>query len=170
MIVSDVDGVLTDGKIYLSGGPEETKSFCARDALPMEMAMRSGLKIIWFTGRKCAAVIRRSKEIDGDVKLLFKGELYKQKVNLLDLLYKEFKIKASEILYIGDDWNDLFLMKRVGVSVTPQNGSAENKKIADMVAKTKGGEGVMAEVIEIVMKTKGTWAKFIKGYTSDSLF
>ena len=170
LIVSDVDGVLTDGKIYLGGGSEELKSFCARDALPMEMAMRSGIKIIWFTGRKCGAVIRRSKEIDGDVKLLFKGDLYKQKINLLDVLCAEFKIKASEILYVGDDWNDLFIMRQVGVSVTPLDGSAENKNVADIVTKASGGDGVMAEVVEIVMRAKGTWPKFIKGYTSDFLF
>lgn len=170
LIVSDVDGVLTDGKIYLNGGPEELKSFCTKDALPMEMAMRSGIKIIWFTGRKCDAVIKRSKEIDGDINLLFKGDLYKQKVNLLDMLYHKFKVEAFEILYIGDDWNDLFIMRQVGVSVTPKNGSAENKRVADIITKVIGGYGVMAEIVEIVMRAKGTWAKFIKGYAADFLF
>lgn len=170
LIASDVDGVLTDGKIYLGGDSEEIKSFCARDALPMEMAMRSGLKIVWFTGRKCAAVIRRSKEIDGDVKLLFKGDLYKQKVNLLDLLASEFKVNASEVLYVGDDWNDLFIMGQVGLSATPQDGSAENKKVADIITKTNGGDGVMAEIVEMIMRAQGTWFKSIREYSSNFLF
>src|SRR3989344_5493513 len=128
LIVSDVDGVLTDGKIYLDGSTEESKAFSAKDAIPMEMAMRSGLKIVWFTGRKCQAVIRRSQEITG-VKLIFKGDLYWRRQNLFSQLIKVYKIKPAEILYIGDDLNDLFFMRQAGVAVTPQNGSVENKKV-----------------------------------------
>lgn len=170
LIVSDVDGVLTDGKIYLSDSPEELKSFYVRDSLPMKAAIRSGIKIIWLTGRKCRAVVRRSKEIDSSIRLLFRNDLFKQKRNLLDTISLEFKASTSEILYIGDDLPDLSIMRQVGVSVAPQNGSAENKKVADIVTKAIGGDGVIAEVVEMVMRAKGTWAKFIKEYYSHLLF
>ncbi len=170
VVVSDVDGVLTDGKIYLSGSSEEMKAFCTRDALRMEAAMRSGLKIVWFTGRKCRAVIKRSTEIQGGIYLLFKAELFEKKINLLDLLVKKYSVKPEEILYIGDDWNDLNIMINVGVSVTPRDGSYENKNIATIITKAKGGEGVMAEVLERVMKAKGTWNKYVKSYVSEFIY
>jgi len=166
LIVSDVDGVLTDGKVYLTGISEELKAFNTRDALRMEIALRSGLKIVWFTGRKCKTVVRRSKEIAGGIKLLFKAELYKKNINFLDMMVKEYNIKPIEILYIGDDWNDLYIMKQVGVAVTPHNGSAENKKIAHIITRVNGGNGVMAEVLEIIMREKGTWKKYTKEYIS----
>lgn len=170
LIVCDVDGVLTDGRIYLTGGPEEIKVFNSKDAMRLEVALKSGLYVIWFTGRKCAAVIQRSKEIIGGLKLIFKSDVYEAKSSLLKIVEKDFAVKSEEILYIGDDWNDLHLMGAVGVSATPRNGSTENKKIADIITKVDGGDGVAAEIVEKVMRAKGTWKKYVEEYTSQFIY
>lgn len=170
LIVCDVDGVLTDGRIYLTGGPEEIKVFNNRDAMRLEAAMRSGLYIVWLTGRKCAAVIQRSKEIIGGVNLIFKSDIYATKSSFLEIVEKKYNVKPEEIMYVGDDWGDLYLMNKVGLAVTPSNGSAENKKIADIVTVARGGEGVAAEIIEMVMRAKGTWEKYTQEYISQFIY
>src|SRR3989344_6806484 len=107
LIISDVDGVLTEGKLYLTE-EEEIKVFNAKEALRIEAAQRSGLKIIWITGRKAKATIRRSKELN--VPLIFKQDVAKLKIPVLDFLKKKYRVGSKEMLYIGDDWGDLFLM------------------------------------------------------------
>ncbi|MBI2670115.1 MAG: HAD-IIIA family hydrolase [Candidatus Yanofskybacteria bacterium] len=169
VIVTDVDGVLTDGKIYLSDHPEETKAFWAKDKPRMMVAMRSGLKIAWFTGRKCAAVIRRSKEVTG-VRLVFKAELIEQKIDFFEFMKKEYDASPENIMYIGDDWCDLHVMKQVGVAMTPEDGSNENKKIAHIITKSKGGCGAVSEAIEILMTAQGTWCKYVEWYASSFAF
>lgn len=168
LIVSDVDGVLTEDKINLPGMGEEIKIFNAKDALRIEAAQRSGLKIIWITGRKAKATIRRSKELN--VPLSFKQDVAKLDTPFLDVLKKKYRVGPKEILYIGDDWGDLFLMKQVGVSATPKNGSPENKAIADIISSRNGGDGVIAEVIEMVMRANGTWEKYIREYIAKYIY
>ena len=155
LIVSDVDGVLTDGMIRLVGD-EEMKVFNGKDAMRIDMLIRSGIPLVWVTGRKCKAVIERSKELN--VHLIFKKDLHDKKISLVKELNKIFGTSQEEALYIGDDWGDLFLMKQFGLSATPRNGSKENKKIADIITDAEGGNGVMAELIEKVMR----WQLFFK--------
>lgn len=168
LIVSDVDGVLTEDKIYLPGEGEEIKAFNAKDALRIETAQRSGLKVVLVTGRRAKATVRRSKELN--VPLIFKQDIAKLKTPFLDVLKRKYRANPKEILYIGDDWGDLFLMKRVGVSATPKNGSPENKAIAHIVSSRNGGEGVVAEVIEMVMRTNGTWEKYTQEYIAKFIY
>lgn len=168
LIVSDIDGVLTDGKIYFSGDPEEIKCFNSKDAPRIATALRSGLKMVWLTARRCAAVVRRAGELKVD--LVFKQELKEKNLKFLEEMQKRYNVKPEEILYCGDDWSDLFLMKQVGVAVTPADGSAENKEIADIITKAEGGQGVAAEVMEIVMRAKGTWKKYSEQYISELIY
>lgn len=166
LIASDVDGVLTDGRVRLVG-EEELKVFNGKEAMKIDMVIRSGIPVVWVTGRKCVAVIKRGKELN--VPVIFKHELEVKKLSLAQDFKKTYGVSENEVLYVGDDWGDLFLMTHFGVSATPRDGSTQNKKIADIVTKTKGGEGVLAEVIEMVMKAKGTWAKYLAEYTEHFL-
>lgn len=162
LIVSDVDGVLTDGKIIIDKDGGEIKTFFNRDGTRVDIALASGLSIILVTGRKGGAVLKRSQELN--LPILYKADFAKNNTPLLDLLVKKYSITTQEILYIGDDWTDIFYMTQVGVSVTPSNGSLENQQIASITTKAKGGEGVLAEVIELVMKERGTWQTHIDKY------
>lgn len=159
LIISDVDGVLTDGKIYLSRS-DEIKAFSVKDGTRINAALRSGIKVFFITGRECRAVIRRSKEFKG-VRLFFKERIGERPTLLLEKIKKEEKISSSEILYIGDDLNDLYIMSRVGVSVVPRDGASENKRVADIITQAKGGEGVVGEVIEMVMKEQKKWSDYV---------
>jgi len=159
LIVSDVDGVLTDGKIFLDTRGEEMKVFNARDAFRIEVWLKSGHKMVWFTGRKSAGVIRRAKDLGVD--LVFKADL---RDGLFNYLKQKYQITPGQVLYVGDDWSDLYYMDNVGVAVTPANGSAENKKVSDTITKAKGGEGVLAEVIELTMRAQGTWDQIVGTY------
>jgi 3-deoxy-D-manno-octulosonate 8-phosphate phosphatase (KDO 8-P phosphatase) len=167
LIASDVDGVLTDGKIRLVGD-EELKVFNGKEAMKIEMLIRSGIPLVWVTGRKCAAVTRRSKELGVD--LLFKKDLQEKGISLPKELEKTYKVKPEEVMYVGDDWGDLFLMQQFGLSATPNDGSIENRKIAKIVTKANGGEGVLAELIEVVMKAQKTWNKYLDEYTAHFLY
>lgn len=168
LLLFDVDGVLTDGKIYLIGETEEMKAFYCKDFPRIAAALRSGLKVLLFTGRKTPAVARRAKELNADI--IFKRELKEQNIALYDELKKRYNVNANQVMYTGDDWNDLHLMSQAGVAVTPQNGSAENKKIAHIVTKVNGGAGVAAEIIETLMKAQGTWNKHRDEYLNELKF
>jgi len=153
IIVSDVDGVLTDGKLYLLGQEEEIKVFFSKDEPRVVIALKSGLRVLLVTARKCKAVVRRAEEMK--VELMYKDELKEKK--FLDVIKEKYGLEAGEIAYIGDDWSDLYLMEQVGVAITPYDGSNENKKVAHIITEAKGGGGVMAEAIEKIMKAQGTW-------------
>ena len=165
MVIFDVDGVLTDGKLYLSDNPEETKVFYAKDGVRTEIALWSGLKIIWLTGRKCVAVERRARELKVD--LLYKQDIKEQGRPLFEVLKERFQVTREEILYMGDDWTDLHLMREAGIAATPFDGSKENRNIAHIVTESKGGEGAVTEVIEIVMKAQGNFDKYLQKYLEE---
>lgn len=168
LIIFDVDGVLTDGKIYLPGDSEELKVFYAKDFPRLQAALRSGLKIVFFTGRKGNAVIRRAKEFT--IPVIFKRDLKDQRISLYEEIKKRYNIEPESVMYVGDDWNDLYYMKQAGISVTPADGSNENKQIADIITRTNGGHGVAAEIIEKVMKAQKTWDNEVGKYFSELLF
>lgn len=162
LIVSDVDGVLTDGKIYLVG-KEEMKAFSVRDASPMEVARQAGIRFLFITSRKCDAVIKRAEELKTD--LVFKMDVKAAGGDLISYLKTKYSVSPEEVLYVGDDWSDLFSMKTFGVSATPANGTPENKAIALIVTKANGGEGVLRELIEIVLRAQGVWEKYLAFFT-----
>src|SRR3989344_4207826 len=168
LIVSDVDGVLTDGKIYLSEGCGEIKVFSAKDAIRIEVAVKSGIKMLLITARKGPGVMRRAEELGADI--VFKQDLQQENLSLLTEVKRKFNIEPEEILYVGDDWNDLYSMKQVGVSATPANGSSENREIADIVTEEQGGEGVVSELVEKVMRAQGTWEQYSKEYLSKLMY
>ncbi len=164
VIVSDVDGVLTDGVIRLVGD-DELKAFCGKDAPRIASWLRAGGKMTLFTARKCTAVERRAQELKID--LLYKPDLKESKRDLFDVVREKYDASPEEILYMGDDWSDLHYQKRCGVAVVPADGSDENKKLAHIVTKALGGQGVAAEAIELVMRAQGTWDTHVEKYLAE---
>ncbi len=161
LIISDVDGVITDGRIHLLGD-KEIKVFSVRDASPIEMALRAGLKFLLFTSRKSDSIIKRAQELNVD--LAFKGDVKAQGGDLPAFVKERYGVTPEEVLYVGDDWSDLHSMTLFGLSATPGDGAPENKAIATIVTSAKAGEGVLREVIEMVMKAQETWDKFLVEY------
>ena len=161
LIISDVDGVLTDGRIYLLGR-EEIKSFSVRDASPIEMAQRSGIKFMLFTSRKSEAIKKRAEEMGTD--LVFKTDVKAAGGDIVAFVKEKYGVSADEVLYVGDDWSDLYVMTTFGVAVAPSNAAPENLAVADIVTKAAGGQGVLREIVQTVMLAQGTWDTYLAEY------
>ena len=146
IIVTDVDGVLTDGGIFYSKTGEIMKKFHTRDGMAIELLRNNNIKTIFMSRENSQIVKERAKKINPA--LTFFGILNKEK--LLGKICKKFKIAKNEIAYIGDDVNDLKIMELVGLSATPNDG------IAHYICKRKGGEGVLREVADLILNSKKT--------------
>ncbi len=144
LIVLDVDGCLTDGKIIYSNSGDETKNFNVKDGLAISSWIRLGHQAAIITGRRSELVERRARELG--ITHLYQG--IKDKAQLLNTLSEELNIPLRNMAAMGDDLNDYKMLSVVGVSFTPQNGSKHLKSVVKRVCKADGGEGAVREMIE----------------------
>lgn len=158
LIVLDVDGCLTNGEIIYSSDGVETKNFNVKDGLAISSWIKIGYYVAIITGRDSTIVERRAKELG--IKYLFQGINDKEKV-LQDLM-KSLELKDNEVAAIGDDLNDLRMLKRVGRSFTPNNGVKEIKEIVDTILFSKGGYGAVREMIDILIDENGLRDDFLE--------
>jgi len=147
-LVLDVDGVFTDGNVYVSGDGELAKSFSLRDGMGLEIARDSGLEIIVMTSENSPIVDQRMNKLK--INYYFKG--IKDKYSLLTKIGDDMGIKRNEIAYIGDDVNDMANMLSVGWGFAPFNATEEIKHRADFVLHEKGGDKAIREGIEMIFK------------------
>lgn len=163
-VILDVDGVLTDGGIYVApDGSELFKPFFARDGLAITRARKVGLKTAIITGRASSIVVNRAKELRID--LVYQGSLDKREA------YADIKAKTGlsdeEIAYIGDDIVDLPILRQVGLPCAVGDAVSEVKEIAQIIAAQPGGRGAVREVYEIILKTQGLWDQFLTAFQDD---
>lgn len=144
LIVLDVDGCLTDGKIIYTSTGDESKNFNVKDGLAISSWIRLGHQAIIITGRHSQLLERRAKELG--ITQLHQG--VKDKAALLINLAEELNIPLRKMAAIGDDLNDYKMLAMVGVSFTPKNGSKHVKSIVNRVCETNGGDGAVREMIE----------------------
>lgn len=147
IVLTDVDGVLTDGGMYYSAKGDIMKKFHVRDGMGVTLLRKNNIPSIIVTKEKNEIVKQWSKKMKID-KLLM-GITTKETV--LEKICKEYNVKSSEVCYIGDDVNDIGLLKLVGLSVTPSDGIIEAQKISDYVCKNKGGNGVFREIANMIL-------------------
>ncbi len=147
LFVTDVDGVLTDAGMYYSENGEELKKFNTRDGKGIELLRKSGIKTALITSEESKIVESRAKKLGFDY--IFQG--VSNKVDVLNKLSLESKISLDEVAYIGDDINDLDVLKVVGFSSCPFDAMKQNREIVHYVCKLKGGEGCVREFIEKVI-------------------
>ena len=150
LLITDVDGVLTDGGMYYSKNGEILKKFNARDGMGVELLRNNKIPVVIITGEKSQIVLSRAKKLL--IKEVFIG--IKKKELLLPKICKKYKIKKNNVVYIGDDINDLNIMQQVGLSVSPKDGISIVKKKSNYVCKVKGGEGVLREVADMIISFK----------------
>ncbi len=150
ILVSDVDGVLTDSGAYYSGDGIELKKFNIRDGMGMVLLRKAGYKIAIVTTENTKIVEKRAERLQVDD--LIQGSY--NKMEAIEKLIAKYSLKWEEIAFIGDDINDIVVMKKVGFSATPANATAINKKIADYVTKTNGGYGAVREVCDLFLDLK----------------
>jgi len=153
LLIMDVDGVLTDGKIIIDSDGRETKFFDVQDGFGLVMLRRAGLKTAILSARASRVISHRAKDLKID-------RVYQDAYPKIDFYRKAlrtFRLKDEEVCFIGDDLPDVEVLKRVGFAVSVPNGTPEAKQVAHYVTKNRGGEGAVREVIELIMKAQGVW-------------
>ena len=158
LVLLDVDGTLTDGGIYRGNNGEEFKRFNVKDGYAIVNAQKLGIEFGIITGRKSELVEVRAKELK--IKYLYQG--ISEKTVILEEIMKKDGLSKEEIAYMGDDLNDLLIMKKVGLSGTPKDAVDEVIQVADFVSKKNGGSGAVREFIEHILKKDGKWEIFLK--------
>ena len=151
MLLLDVDGVLTDGGIILIGADTEAKRFDVQDGMGIGLARMAGLKVGIVTARSSEVVQRRAQELG--IEEVFQGA--GRKSDVLDLLLEGHEIKASQVAYIGDDIQDVPIMKRVGIPIAVQNAVQAVKDCSVYVTGSCGGHGAVREATEWLLDLRG---------------
>jgi len=150
LIITDVDGVLTDGGMYYSEKGEIMKKFNTKDGMAVEILHKNSIKTVFLTRENSKIAKSRAKKVKAD-------GIYvnvKNKEKYLNKICKKFSVKPNEISYIGDDVNDIKIINKIGFSSCPNNAVNDVKKIVNYICKTNGGEGVLREITEIILKNK----------------
>ncbi len=163
LLLMDVDGVLTDGRIWLQSWPDgtahEIKGFSAYDGAGLKLARAGGLRTGVITGRTSAAVAKRAKEVE----LEFVAQGRSEKLPAYEEILRAAKVSDAEVAYIGDDIPDLPVLARVGLAIAVANAVPEVKRAADYVTKASGGNGAVREVVELLLKSQSKWTSVLKG-------
>ena len=163
LFLCDVDGVLTDGSIFI-GGEREFKRFNIRDGLGLVLARRAGLKVGWVSARPSPATTLRADELKIDF-LVQQGDNISKTAAIEELLARE-KLNWGDVCFVGDDIIDLGPLTRAGFSVAVGDAVPEAKAAAHFVTKAVGGRGAVREAVEMILKAQGKWQPFLKQYAA----
>jgi 3-deoxy-D-manno-octulosonate 8-phosphate phosphatase (KDO 8-P phosphatase) len=156
-IFFDVDGVLSDGKIIYDADGKELKNFNVKDGQIISFLKKAGIIVGAISGRESGATTKRMAELKVD--FCHQGIL--DKVITCRKLADHYQLKLKEVAYIGDDINDLDVLRMVGLSVCPSDTFDYLKEHVDLVTRKKGGNGVLREVADLVLAAKGEFEKII---------
>lgn len=151
LLLLDVDGVLSDGRISYGSDGLEIKSFHTQDGFGLRLLRQSGIAAGIITGRCSEAVRRRAAEL----KLAHLYENAADKLLLFEDILRQEGLQPEQCAYMGDDWMDLPLLRRVGLAAAPANAVAEVKERVHFVTERKGGEGAVREVCDLLLKSQG---------------
>ena len=162
LFICDVDGVLTDSKIFYGEKDYSGKFFNVRDGLAFKLLKSAGIKSMILSGKKSGILKNRLKEIEVDIVF----DNIKDKLKILKEFCDKQKYKFENICYIGDDLNDIPVLKNVGLPVAPSDAVDEVKRIVSIITKQQGGHGAVREIVEKIIKGQDKWEKILKKYLS----
>lgn len=157
-LIFDVDGVLTDGRIIYDDEGHEIKNFNVKDGYIISHLKKAGIVVGIITGRDSRVVSNRASEL----KLDFCHQGIMDKKAVFDKLVSFYKLKKKQVAYIGDDINDLGILRDCGLSACPADTFDYIKKEVDIVSRLKGGQGVVREVADLILAAKGEMDKILK--------
>lgn len=160
LLLLDVDGVLTDGRLYFSNQGDEFKAFSTLDGQGIKMLQKSGVKVGIITGRTSNLVSKRAGDLG--IQILVQGR--EDKWGALQDILREHPLALDEIAFMGDDWPDLTVMCRVGLALCPANGHSSVVERAHWQSKACGGEGAVREACDLIMKAQNTFDTVLKPY------
>jgi 3-deoxy-D-manno-octulosonate 8-phosphate phosphatase (KDO 8-P phosphatase) len=161
LFLCDVDGVLTDGSIFI-GGERETKRFNIRDGLGLVLARRAGLKIGWVSARPSEATKLRADELKIHF-LIQQGDKTTKSVAIENLLAAE-QLTWEDVCFVGDDVVDIGPLTRAGVGVAVADARPEAKAAADYITQADGGRGAVREIVEMILQAQKKWEEAIAVY------
>jgi len=163
VLILDVDGVLTDGRVIYTDSGEEIKRFDVRDGHGLKLLMRSGIEVILLTGRESKVVLHRARDLGIEhvyQKALNKIEVYKT-------ILADRSLEDKDVGFVGDDLIDLPVLRKVGFSAAVPDAVQEVKEIVDYITTKRGGEGAVREICELLLKAQNKWeALTAKYYTT----
>jgi 3-deoxy-D-manno-octulosonate 8-phosphate phosphatase (KDO 8-P phosphatase) len=164
LLLMDVDGVLTDGKLYnvpdRDGNMAETKGFDSRDGIGLQWLSWKGIQTGVISGRVSPATVERARQ----TKMTYVYQGHIEKIPILQEILAKSNIDAAEVAYMGDDLTDIVVMHRVGLAIATANAREEVKREAHYVTEAAGGSGAVREVVELLLKAQGRWGEILKHY------
>ena len=155
LLLLDVDGVLTDGRIIIDDRGVETKQFHVRDGQGISLLLRSGVDVGFVTGRRSNVVRHRAKDLA--VQLVYQGVA--DKLACYEEIKRDHDLEDNQIAYIGDDLIDLPVLRRVGLAVSVADGWSELSSTVDYTTLARGGRGAVREVAELLLQAQKKWRK-----------
>ncbi|NWJ30241.1 HAD hydrolase family protein [Marine Group I thaumarchaeote] len=150
LVLTDVDGVLTDGGMYYTKDGDIMKRFFVRDGMGVNLLKKQGIPTIIVTKEK--NIVTKKWSDNMNIEKLYQGIIKKE--DILEKVCRDYRNKSEEIAYIGDDINDLELLKRVGLSATPSDASSETIRLCDYTCKHRSGNGAFRELVDLILFTQ----------------
>lgn len=160
LLMLDVDGVLTDGRIIYDSRGHDMKFFDVHDGMGVYLLKKAGIPTILITAKGSRAIKPRAKDMRVDA--VFAD--VSPKSSVLDRILRKYKVQPEDVCFVGDDLVDLCLMKRVGFPVAVFNACPEIKQSASYITLRQGGRGAVREVAELILKAQGKWRKMVDLY------
>jgi 3-deoxy-D-manno-octulosonate 8-phosphate phosphatase (KDO 8-P phosphatase) len=164
MLLMDVDGVLTDGRIYFfpdaAGNMVESKAFDSQDGIALRWCQWKNIRTGVISGRNSPATVARAKQLD--ITYIYQGHI--EKIPILEEIMRESGAAAEEIAFVGDDLTDVVVFHRAGLGVAVANARPEVKAEAHYVTEANGGAGAIRETVELILRARGEWSSILDHY------
>lgn len=160
LMVLDVDGVLTDGRVILDAEGRETKVFHVLDGAGIKYWRRVGKQVAIISGRESKAVLHRATELG----IAIVKQAAKEKLPVYQSILSEMNLPEDKVAVMGDDLTDLPLLRRCGFSIAPANAVEQVRDSVDLITRATGGNGAVREAIEYILKTTGLWKSILRRY------
>ena len=160
LVILDVDGVLTDGRIIYSSFGEDIKEFDVKDGFGVKLLYRAGIPSVILSGKASRTLKRRAK----DMRVIKVYQNAFDKLSVFEKIISKFKVAPEEVAFIGDDLVDLPVLRRVGFSACTACAVDELKEQVDYVSSKKGGAGAVREISDMILKLQGKWDEVTKRY------
>ncbi len=160
LLICDVDGVLSDGKVYFGNDGEELKNFNIKDGLGIKLLQRNGIQVAIITGRQSNIVDHRAKELG--ISLVFQGRSDKRET--FDQLTEQLGLRNDQVAHIGDDLPDLPLMKKSGLGLCVADAYDFVRQNADWVTEHRGGDGAIRDVCDLLLSAQDKLDAVLSGY------
>jgi 3-deoxy-D-manno-octulosonate 8-phosphate phosphatase (KDO 8-P phosphatase) len=160
LVIFDVDGVMTDGSLFMGDDGQEYKAFNSLDGHGMRMLQEGGINAAVITGRQSKVVEHRMHDLG--ISRVYQG--YRDKIPAFEALMKDVGLTTEQVAYVGDDVVDLPIMTRVGFAIAVQDAHPYVKKHAHWITQNNGGQGAVRDVCELILEARGLLSQTLESY------